>query len=447
MSDISSRPIVTFYRVRMMLAQMVMVVLATAFMLFLPLQISAGGLTLIYGAMIWGERHLGVTSPISIALLFASLAIFASQTLFGMEEYALYVSPFFFGVLFAVSAILLLARRPATLFYGGAQGVIELHWRTSSVWVVVYALGLGLGLVLPYYPEGYWLMPLLPLAGVGITLWLQFVDMGAAWRRPRSFNQGNYRLEQLPSTREGLRGFYEHFIREAMPSIRQGSRQEHDAYEDLVALKMESDAGSWSRILFFAAYADGEMIGTISCMLKTSSGTLGFETGHSNPLSLTKLQKYGKVIEVGRFSIAPKHRFGQDVIQGLMRCAIEYAFETDAAFLVAQSYLSAFPIYQKIGFQKVDDRVSHQLGLGVAIYPVFFNLARRVTCESPAGVTNRLSSVLSPYRAERYFKRQSLRSLFVRKPAWALSDREIAQLILSAPSSAPSLSESQVYVA
>lgn len=424
---------IAFYRVRMMLAQMVLVPVAASSMLLLPLQFGSGIVAVLYGAVIWREQRLGVTSPISYALLFICLVVLGSQTLFKMEEYAPYVPSFFFSILFITGATLALLGRPATVFYGDAQSLIELHWRTSLAWVAVYALGLALGLILLASPQWYWLIPLVPLCGVAITMWLQYVDMGPAWRRSKSFQLGHYIFEQLPSTRDGLRAFYEHFIRESMTSIHQGIRPGQDSHKELVALKMELDTTAWPSTLFFAAYADGEIIGTISCVLKTPAVSLGFENRHTDrQFNLANLEKFGKILEIGRLSISPKHRFGQDVIQGLMRCVIEYALETDAIFLVAHSYVSGLPIFQKIGFQMVTDKVSYQVGLGTAGYPLVFNLARRVLCEPQESVSNRVSNILSPYLTERYFKRQTLYSLFTKQSAWTLCNDEIIQLILSA---------------
>lgn len=440
------RPIAAYYRVRLMLVQMMMVVLAPAVMLLLPVQVSSGVLCLSYVVIMWREHRWGVFSPVTGTLLGASLSIFLSYAFLDLSPYEPYVPTYFFGALLLVAAGCLLRGRPATSCYGAAQGSRVLHWRTSSLWAAVYGAGVVLSLVIARDPSWFWVLPLVPVAGMIGTLWLQLVDMGPAWRRPKTFTLGGYRFEQLPSTHESLQSFYEHFIREALPSIRQGIRSERDSYEDLVSLKMAIDKPSWGQTLFFAALVDGEIVGTISCLLRTSRNTLGFETGHSSPLDLSRLRKFGKVIEVGRFSISPKHRFGQDVIQGLLRCAVEYAFETDAVFLVSQSYLSAVPIYHKIGFRQISDSVSHQLELGVAISPMVFNLARRVVCESQAHVTNRLSDVLSPYRGERYFKRMSIRSLWQRTPAWSISDQAIAGAIAAAPSNASSLPKAHAYV-
>lgn len=53
MSENAPQPIITFYRVRIMLAQIAMVVVATMVMLALPVQIGAGVLAAIYCVMIW----------------------------------------------------------------------------------------------------------------------------------------------------------------------------------------------------------------------------------------------------------------------------------------------------------------------------------------------------------------------------------------------------------
>jgi hypothetical protein len=429
MRNESAIPIKAYARVRMMLVQMGMVVLTMFVMLLIPMPYSLALLSLLYWAVVALERRMGVISPISHALLLACLVLFLAHVSFETESWEPYVPGILFSVLALVGGVCLLRRCPATLCYGGQHGALALHWRTSSLWFGIYCLGMFFSGLIVHHPQFFWILPLLPLTGVCCTLWLQLVDMGRAWRRPTQFSLGSFTFTQLQPVQGELQPFYEHFIREALPSIRQGIRPGDDTFESLVKLKIECDQPTWGETLFFTAVAEGEVIGTISCMLKTDTNSLGFETGHTHLLKLDSLRSFGKVIEVGRFSISPKHRFGQDVIQGLLRCAVEYAFETDAAFLVSQSYLTACPIYQKIGFIKVNEQISHQKVLGVAIYPMVFNLARRVICESHAEVTNRLSNVLSPYRGERYFKRLSITSLFRRTPVWALDDDEVISMI------------------
>ncbi|WP_310452586.1 GNAT family N-acetyltransferase [Sulfuritalea sp.] len=427
----ANQPVVLFYRVRMMLAQMLVVLLATLSIFLLPLPHGYIVLTLVYGALLLAERRLSIRSPLTVGAFLLSAFVLVLNQLVEWNAYGIYVPVAYFGLLFMIGAACLLRRHPASLYYSDGYGSLALHWKTSGAWVLIYAAGLAVSLLLTLQPGLFWLLLVLPVAGVLLTLWLQLVDSGPASRRSQSFSLGSFRFEEVPPHRETLGPFYTHLMREEKPNLIQGKGVDMLSFEQQLQLRFESDAPCWSSSRFFVAYEGKEIIGTISCRMKTVSARLGVESA-SDLVSVDRLGEYGGVMEVGRFSIGERYRLRQDVIQGLLRSVIEYAFENDAAFLVTQALQPSIPIYTKIGFQKISERLGLLQGTRTPVLLMVFNLAKRAVCDLEDARANfRLVGALSPYLGERYFKRQSLRSIFASKRAWCIPDSALPQLCLS----------------
>lgn len=431
----TSQPVVAFHRVRLMVAQMLVVVFATGSIFFVPMPYGATLMALLYGALLYAERTLSVRSPLTIGVFALSLLVWLAQILVDPGAYGLYTATLYYGLLFAIGAVCLAWGQPLSRFYSGGLGLPALHWMTSVFWVLLYAAGLTLSLLIPRYPSLFIWLVVLPLAGVLVTLWLQLVDMGPRYRRCTAFHVGGFDFSQLKPNREALQPFYEHFVREASHSLKQGKDVRGLSFEQVLELKMASDTAGWADTLFFVA-RDGEaVIGTISCTLRTADAQLGVEAGIREPLYLDALERHGRILEVGRFSINAKYRMRKELVQGLLRAVVEYAFEQDVPFLIAQAYPGVVPIYTKIGFELISDKVVEQTGTGAPVMLLVFNLARRAICEEkPAQVGASAEVNMSPYLEERFFKRQSLFSLFNGKQPWAVSNAQLTELCLTVPS-------------
>jgi len=429
-ANIRLLPSNSFFRVRLLYLQLVAMVISTAAMYLLPLSLSSTFLISLYAAIVWIEYRHDVCSPISFTLLTMSIVLFFGHNFLERAGYEAYSPVILFGCLFLVGSTLLIIGRPATSFYGGKNSLRALHRKTSLLWDILYALAIIAGLATLRYPIWFWVIPGLMLAGALVTLRLQLFSMGSAWRRPGSFTLGSYRFDQIPKDRAHLLAFYKHWVLEVLPSIRAGVGPKKKSYDQFVDLKMAEDSGTWNRTTFFLAYHGDEVVGTICCVVDCSSMPLPVETGHSEPIDLQQVRGYGKVVEVSRFSISKDHRFGQDLIQGLLCCVVEFSFEMDAAFLIIQSHLSALPIYRKIGFHALSEKIVYQNAIGAAVQLLGFNLARRVICGDKTQIIGKLQGILTPYLCERYLKRQAFRSLFRKKQAWRLSDEELSTLTL-----------------
>jgi hypothetical protein len=417
-----------FFRVRLLFAQMAAIVPATLAMYLLPLPFGCALLTLLYALIVALELRHGVHSPISLTLLAVNAALFLFGERLAAAGYEALVPALLFGALLAVSGTLFLANRPATSFYGVKAGFMDLHRRTSACWLAVYAAATLGALAAARDPGLFWLVPAAVTAGVAATLWLQVVDMGRAWRAPDDFELGNYRFVRLANSRDSLLPFYRHFLREALPSLRAGTPPQGESQDALLNRAVQLYESGWSTASFFAAYHGDEVVGTIYCR-SDRSGPLSFEAAYPPPFGFGRLRRYGSIVDVNFFSISKQHRFGHDLIQGLLRCALEYAMEHDAAFLITQAYQSALPVYQKIGFFPLAAE-SVQTRLGASARLIGFNLARRSICENGAlDITGKLEGILTPYVAERYFKRQTLKSMLTRRQAWRLWDEDMQALV------------------
>lgn len=421
-----------FRRVHFLLLQMAMVLFANALIFFAPVPWSTAFLFGGYALLAWMEARGGICNPSSIAMCLAS----AAATVAGVMNLIPLDLPLLLlllnGALLCASLWQLAAGSRSNLT--GSRGSQVLLRRTTQLWLFIHTLGMSIVAALlagrlEWMLNWIYLLPALPLLGTGLTLWMHFVQQGN-FQSDKNFEMGNYRFEEIRPGEENLIPFYRQFVREALPAIIQGVGPDFENMDACVAFKMSLDRDSWPHTHFFVAHYDNEIVGTISCMLKSDRNWLGFEAGHSRPLSVAALCRYGKVCEIGRLSVSKEHRYGRDVLQGLFACVIERAFRFEAAFLVTQSFPAAQSVYRKIGFFAVDERTSHQLGLGAAIVPMAFNLAARVVCGSArSDPADAISSSLTPFCAERYFKRQALRSLFSRKCAWQLAPEEVIALL------------------
>lgn len=427
----AGKPVPTFYSVRVMMAQMLVVMLVAFSMFWLPLSESSVLLVVLYGVLLLAERRMSIRSPQTLGIFLLSTSLLLLERTVGLGVYEIYMPAAYFGMLFLIGMVCMVRGHPLSLYYSYGNGLLPLHWWTSGVWVSIYAVGLTVGLLLPLNPGLFLLVPALPVAGAVLTLWLQLVSMGPLWRRPKTMHLGAFRFEEVPPHPAALKPFYTHFVREATHTMRQAEEMQGLSLEQMVEAKMQSDAPVWPGTRFFAAYEGEEMVGTVSCGLKSSKVALGVETTVHDPLSLDQLQQYGGIVEIGRFSICSRHRLQRELIQGLFRCSIEFALERDIAFLVIQAFPPVVSIYSKIGFQKISGEMIRQRGVGTRVMLMVYNLAKVAVCGLQDAREDFRRDTTKSYFGERYFKRQSLLSLFRSKPAWAIPDNALSQLCRS----------------
>lgn len=416
-------------RARLFLVNMAAAAVMITVAHLLRIGLSAPALAFGYGLLIVAERRQGVLSPLSVALALTGVALMATAPLLEPQGWDLLAPMAVFGVLFAVGVTCLALGRPMTTFIASAGlGTPALHWMTSGLWTAVYGLGLLFAWLTPTRPLLLFAAPLLIWLAVAATLYLHLVDMGPAFRRPRSFTGGRFRWREGDQP-EDIQAFYWNFMREAMPSVKAGNGPRTATHEEMVTRRMELDRDQWPRTRFFLATMGEDVVGTIACIDDDPRTPFPAEVNHEQPFSLDGLRRHGRIVEFGRFSIAKQHRFGQELISGLFRCVIERAMECDAAFVVALAYEPAWPIYRKIGFVPLTERPVHQRATGVAAYPAVLNLSRKVVLAKDG--ERRLVEGMGTYIPERYMKRCALKQILRRRPAWTLSDEEMKSVILA----------------
>jgi hypothetical protein len=431
---VAADPVEYLHRVRLFLLQMVMVAVLLPLLRLGPELAGAVAMLAGFSWLALAERRRGIRNPLTLTILAVTLTLFAV----GLAGRGRSVELPAHGVVYAVLLCLLVAcmaaGKPASACYGGRN--MRVHWRLSILWAVLYAAAATVSFL--WHGEAWerWFLAAAPVAGVAASLWLQFSYLPAAEGRRTQLQAGRIDVREIPATPDALRGFYERFIVQALPAIRRADRAGGRSLGQLMAAKMEEDAHLWPLTKFFLA-SDGAAIGTISCTLRSRDHRLGFEAGHTHPVSVAQLRRHGPIMEIGRFSIDPRYRFRQDVIQGLLRCAMECAFDHDVAVLVVQAYPDARALYAKMGFRYVRDEPVIQGGVGVEVHLMAMNLVKTALTQRPdQSVATRLGYTLSPTLGEWYFKRWAFRSLVLRSRVWKWTDAELRALVMDVDNSA-----------
>jgi hypothetical protein len=419
-----------YFRVRLMLAQMAVVLVVGGGLFFLPEPVGYAILLVSYLGLALAERRLGIVNPQTLAVL--ALAVLVVVALPWQDRYGLHVPALFFGVLALVSLVSMLRGRPISMVYGAGEGRVSLHWMTSGLWLVMYLGGLAVSLVMFRNPGLILALPALLVLGVAGTLWLQLVSRIGTGRALQAAEAGAFSYRELPHTPSQIEAFYTHYIRQILAQTsgakgRSGQKPAPNLTADIPALVAAEMAAEGDAILYrqryFVALEGGEIVGSVSILPMENGQTLA-EIDH--PLRLDALNRYGKVMRCDHFCIEQRHRNKPELIQRLLRGAVEGAFEADGCFLVTLAYASVVPIYTKIGFERMLAAPAPSLRSGAPLMPMIFNLARSAICDVDQVRRfgyGRDGTMGAAGLGERYFKRQVLGSLWQLTPAWAVDTR------------------------
>lgn len=419
-----------YFRVRLMLSQMAVVLLVGGGLFFLPEPAGYATLLICYLGLAIGERRLGIVNPQTFAVL--ALGVLVVVGLPWRDRYGLHVPALFFGVMALVSLVAMLRGRPITMVYGAGEGRVSLHWMTSGLWLLIYLVGLVVSLVMFRNPGLILALPALLVLGVAGTLWLQLVSRIGTGRALQAADAGEFSYRELPHAPSQIEAFYTHYIRQVLAQTsgakgRSGQKPAPTLTADIPALVTAEMAAEGDAILYrqryFVALEGNEIVGSVSSLPMERGQTL---TEIAHPLRLDALSRYGKVIRCDHFCIEPRHRNKPELIQRLLRAAVEGAFEADGCFLVTLAYASVVPIYAKIGFEPMLAAPAPSLRSGAPLMPMVFNLARSAICDVDQVRRfgyGRDGTMGAAGLGERYFKRQVLRSLWQRTPAWAVDTR------------------------
>src|ERR1700730_10358791 len=150
--------------------------------------------------------------------------------------------------------------------------------------------------------------------------------------------------------------FYEHFMRMASP----GSSE----LKNLTTVKMTSEMKLWSRMKFFVAYYDQNIVGTIACTYDDPIHGIPFEVGHDAPMDFSRIRKHGEIMDISLFSIVKQFSGARDILGGLFSCVILCAIGRNVVFLGTQSAANRIAMYKKIGFIPLTDKTVAKQGTG-----------------------------------------------------------------------------------
>lgn len=405
-----------------MLVQMVVVTVVTLAIFYAP---GATGNVLfagLYAGLLYFERRLNILNWQTIVLF--ALALF-SLTASGFSDHiGLYVPAALYGVLFAFSAIQLVRGRPMTMIYGGKYGHPSIHWRTSVLWLAVFGSALAISILMFQH---LWLITLLPfimVLGVIVTIWLQLQSKITNLVPGASFKEGELEFAEIERTDQNIDAFYIHFARETLYQTPNRVGQEARA-EISVLAQEEKDRDKAQGVLstrrYFVVRKNDEIVASISFVEMPEGWELS-EIGQS--LNIEDLRRdYGTIGLFDHFCIAPKFRNRPSIMQRLLRMAIEAAFEADCSFVTTFAFANIAPLYRKIGFVPLLEKSVASVRCGAELAPMMMNLSHSAICEFEEMEKRgygRDDLIGRSNLGERYFKRQVLKSVWQRHPAWKL---------------------------
>ncbi|OPY03369.1 MAG: hypothetical protein A4E61_01112 [Syntrophorhabdus sp. PtaB.Bin184] len=392
------------------------IIVSIAGVYFLPVAVSFPLCIAIYSSTLAAEIRYNRITPIVSLSLSLYLTIFVLYFVSGKDYFLLYAGPIFYFSLAFATLVLLAARHPFTLFYSRRRGLRSLHYAVSIVWSVVYVIaGVTSVLLMPHV--AFILLPLgLVLAGIGITLYLQYFSFGRSNKRQKEFQLDRYRFREIGDSVEARESFYAVSLGELWGTVGQTLRRDKVTQKDFTQRILDIDRSYQEDITRFAAYDNGRMIATIQC---EEDKRRGLPVEEFAGLRLDPLKKLGKVMGIERWSIRREYRFKPALALGLFKLFFEYALEHDVAFLIVYTYESLVEMEQKTGFVRIfDDPVKNRL-VGTETYLLLYNLSRVIVNKVMNGSTTsaQLAPLLNPYLLERYYKRQALANLFRKEEA------------------------------
>ena len=304
-----------------------------------------------------------------------------------------------------------LRRQPFTQLFAGIDSIPVLRQQHSALWLTIYGATTVAWL---FMPAGAlpWLATLLALTGLIMHLYLQLVGVGPAWEPIRERHMGEFRFVRVHNNDKELEPLYSLYVKELMPSLMEGDRFHNAPESHIVQEKMQADRSSWNSMVFFTAYHNQTLVGTLCCQFDNPSGPLPFENSHSQPLSLNKIREIGGIVELGKFCVAEDYRLMPEVFSGLLLCAVEMSLSRGVAFVVLQSVMRSARIYSKLGFALMTKEPVTNLDHGVKVQLLAKNMATPGDVSNP--IMGNAEGNLSQYVFSRFVWRQILQSILGR---------------------------------
>jgi hypothetical protein len=410
-------------------------VAASLLLLFLtPSSLSYATCALLYAATFVAEHRSGVVSPQTVAL-FAVWATGALIQPFLPDQNALQLheGAAIFATLTMLSLALLASGRPLARYYGGDWGPRALHDATTAIWLVISFVGLAVSLACPPASPVLWAQPVLALSAAIATLTMSLAWFGPRHRRRRTFSLGGFTFRQLPNDAAAIEGFIAFFAGEIWEAVARDRRTQirYSREEILEDLRRTEGQTGGARRLYFLALHEDKIVGTVAVAWDGADRHLPIETAFG--VTFEPLRRFGKIMEVRRLCVAKSHRFQEEVIRGLFKCAIEAALDNDASFLVDFTFGFVTGLLQKVGFDVIEPHDREVCEFGAPMRLLAINFARRQLSLAALDKTQEsMREIVSPYLRYRYVQRAVLRQGWLpeRRQAFPLTIEEINGLCL-----------------
>lgn len=311
------------------------------------------------------------------------------------------------AALFVFYLVYSLRLQPFTQLFARIEAIPVLRKQHCQLWLTIYGVTILAWLAVSA-SVFYWLASLLALGGLIAHLYLQFVGVGPSREPIRERQMGEFRFIRVNNSDQELAPLYSLYVNELMPSLMEGDRFHNVSQEHIVHEKMQADRANWRNMVFFAAYHNQALVGTMCCQFDDPSEPLPFENSHSQPLSLDKIREIGDIVELGKFCVAENYRLVPEVFSGLMLCGVEMSLSRNAAFVVLQSVMKSARIYSKLGFIPMTKEPVTNLDHGVKVQLLVKNMATRGDISNP--IMGNAEGNLSQYVFSRFVWRQVLLS-------------------------------------
>ena len=384
------------------------VMLAAIFTLYFAPLVAAPLVAASFYAGLWSyEVRLGVASPITRVMTVFLLALAFAIHLGDDPSWMAWMSPAVYWTLAALILALLATGRPFTAMYTGDAGFRPLHRAMASMWGALhFAAGLC-ALVLSPNPAFLYCPMGLMVLGVLATVWLNFVSMGTAYGRRRSFELDGYSFREAtsPSDRETFyRVIAEAFRPDAQSAL--GMRRKIDTAAIIREHRTISDARHDTFLPFLAFAGDRPVAGI--CIF-FDHGRRGLPIEDVAGIDLGRWRRMGPIAEVGRLGVLRRYRISPTLLKGLFKCVIEAAAEHRVHILFNDAFDFQTRMYQKLGFEVFRDAprasgAEQSTSYGIKVVPMMMDLAAVVRSDQPEGIAADMDDVLAPYVMERFFK-------------------------------------------
>lgn len=400
--------------VKLMLISLIVMLAAIFTLYFAPLRFAPLVAASLYAGLWAYERRLGVASPITRVMtafhLFFAFVVFHGDD----PSWMAWLSPAVYWTLAALILALLAAGRPFTAMYTGDAGFRPLHLVLSAMWGGLhFTAGLAALVLSPSPAFLYGPMGLMALGALA-TVWLNFVSMGPACERRRSFELEGYsfREARTPDERESFYNVIAAAYRADLQSAF-GMRRKIDA----TAIEREHRASDCKRqddCLAFLAYAGDRPVGGICIFFDCKQRGLPIED--EAHVDLGPWRRTGPVAEVGRLGVLQRYRISPALLRGLFKCVIEAAAEKRIHFLFNDSFEFQARMYEKLGFKAFRDapyvsRTEDSTGYGLKVLPMMLDLAAITRTGALGAVAADMVGLMAPYVMERYFKHLVIREM------------------------------------